>query len=262
MMGWFGKKKIQPAPQLVKAEDGVKRWFNEKGELHREDGPAIVWPDGTKMWFKNGQRHREDGPAVEYPSGNCGWYLNGEKVEASGKALKKATKQHAKPAFKASAPAAAEVLAPSMPNREQIAVFLRRNEVAFYPANKEEAAQLQEHLFAMGFNWKTSGHQPKHLEETISYGLVVVKGFIFHNTARSDQNYESYAVKDLLNDNLSAFATKEERLERRLAALEQQMETLIKHLMPQNTVTPIIQAKPKVEPKMTPPPKTKRRMPG
>jgi hypothetical protein len=32
--------------------------------LHREDGPAVIWPHGTKEWYQNGVLHREDRPAV------------------------------------------------------------------------------------------------------------------------------------------------------------------------------------------------------
>ena len=28
-------------------------------------------------WVLNGKRHREDGPAVKYPDGHKEWYLNG-----------------------------------------------------------------------------------------------------------------------------------------------------------------------------------------
>jgi hypothetical protein len=34
-------------------EFGVKQW-RLNGEWHREDGPAIEYPDGTKHWFFNG----------------------------------------------------------------------------------------------------------------------------------------------------------------------------------------------------------------
>lgn len=44
--------------------------------LHREDGPAIVCLDGTKMWFRHGKLHREDGPAFETLSGNHEWWLD------------------------------------------------------------------------------------------------------------------------------------------------------------------------------------------
>jgi hypothetical protein len=45
-------------------------YYNEKGQYHRLDGPAIEWNDGNKYWIVNGQCHREDGPAVEYNNGN------------------------------------------------------------------------------------------------------------------------------------------------------------------------------------------------
>jgi hypothetical protein len=33
--------------------------------------------NGDKFWYKNGELHREDGPAVEYYDGTKKWYLNG-----------------------------------------------------------------------------------------------------------------------------------------------------------------------------------------
>ena len=47
------------------------------GNLHRVDGPAIEWADGTKAWRLNGKRHREDGPAIEWADGIKAWWLNG-----------------------------------------------------------------------------------------------------------------------------------------------------------------------------------------
>ena len=58
---------------------GNKFWKNEKGELHREDGPAIEFASGDKCWYFNGKWHREDGPAIEYTDGDKHWYLNGQK---------------------------------------------------------------------------------------------------------------------------------------------------------------------------------------
>jgi hypothetical protein len=52
-------------------------YYNEQGERHREDGPAVEWNDGDKWWYINGERHREDGPAVEFSNGYKEWYLNG-----------------------------------------------------------------------------------------------------------------------------------------------------------------------------------------
>ena len=56
---------------------GTKRWRLPNGDLHREDGPAIEWCNGDKIWFINGIKHREDGPAVEIYDGFKLWYLNG-----------------------------------------------------------------------------------------------------------------------------------------------------------------------------------------
>ena len=60
--------------------DGNKYWYNAKGELHREDGPAVEWADGSNYWFINGKLHREDGPAFENINGDNYWYINGERI--------------------------------------------------------------------------------------------------------------------------------------------------------------------------------------
>ena len=59
---------------------GTQRWFLN-GELHREDGPAEIYPDGTQVWYLNGEIHREDGPALIHPDGSQFWYLNGIQYE-------------------------------------------------------------------------------------------------------------------------------------------------------------------------------------
>ncbi|MAG26488.1 hypothetical protein CMI47_13155 [Candidatus Pacearchaeota archaeon] len=65
---------------------GNKRWYLN-GELHREDGPAILCHDGDKRWYLNGKRHREDGPAVIYANGCKFWYLNGKLHREDGPAI-------------------------------------------------------------------------------------------------------------------------------------------------------------------------------
>ena len=32
---------------------------NEKGQWHREDGPAVVFMNGTKWWYLNGEEYTE-----------------------------------------------------------------------------------------------------------------------------------------------------------------------------------------------------------
>jgi len=67
--------------------NGDRFWYNEKDQLHREDGPAFEWTNGYKAWFINGKLHREDGPAVEYVDGHKVWYINGELHREDGPAV-------------------------------------------------------------------------------------------------------------------------------------------------------------------------------
>ena len=62
-------------------------WYNEKGELHREDGPAVEYANGDKEWYLSGERHREDGPAFECANGRKEWWLNGNLHREDGPAV-------------------------------------------------------------------------------------------------------------------------------------------------------------------------------
>ena len=55
---------------------GTVRYYNSKGDCHRTNGPAVIWADGTKFWYKNGHWHRTNGPAVEYINGHKEWWIN------------------------------------------------------------------------------------------------------------------------------------------------------------------------------------------
>ena len=55
-------------------------WFNDKGQRHRLDGPAIEWADGGKSWFVEGKFHRLDGPAIEYADGSKEWWVKGKEL--------------------------------------------------------------------------------------------------------------------------------------------------------------------------------------
>jgi len=61
-------------------EDGSKVWRDKEGRLHRENGPAIIWKDGSMFWYKNGKLHRENGPASQYANGTNYWWVNGKQV--------------------------------------------------------------------------------------------------------------------------------------------------------------------------------------
>jgi hypothetical protein len=56
---------MQPEKKSFRYHD---EWTLE-GSLHREDGPAVEYKDGTKKWCINGKLHRLDGPAFEWLSG-------------------------------------------------------------------------------------------------------------------------------------------------------------------------------------------------
>ena len=60
---------------------------NDKCELHREDGPAIEYHDGTKSYWINGKGHRENGPAFEKPNGDKLYYINGNLHREDGPAI-------------------------------------------------------------------------------------------------------------------------------------------------------------------------------
>jgi hypothetical protein len=68
-------------------EFGNKFWYNKNNEMHREDGPAAEYFDGTKTWRIDGRLHREDGPALEAGNGNKHWYIHGKRHREDGPAI-------------------------------------------------------------------------------------------------------------------------------------------------------------------------------
>jgi len=86
-----------PAVEYV---DGTRHW-HQHGNLHRTDGPAIDCTTGSRQWFKHGARHRDDEghsasrgakhrPAVEHDNGSREWWVNGEKHREDGPAIEQA----------------------------------------------------------------------------------------------------------------------------------------------------------------------------
>lgn len=54
----------------------MQAWLID-GKYHRDDGPAIIYADGTKIWRVNGMFHRLDGPTWERADGTKHWFING-----------------------------------------------------------------------------------------------------------------------------------------------------------------------------------------
>ena len=45
-------------------------YYNDEDQMHRTDGPAVEWEDGSKVWVINNMYHRLDGPAEIYVDGD------------------------------------------------------------------------------------------------------------------------------------------------------------------------------------------------
>ena len=68
---------------------GTRKYFNAAGQLHRDEGPAVIMTDGTKEWYHNGLRHRENGPASVMPNGRKEWWQNGKRHREDGPAYER-----------------------------------------------------------------------------------------------------------------------------------------------------------------------------
>lgn len=46
-------------------DNGITKYYNGKGNLHRVDSPALIYPNGRREYYIDGKRHREGGPAID-----------------------------------------------------------------------------------------------------------------------------------------------------------------------------------------------------
>lgn len=57
------------------------KYINRYKLLETEDKSKVtVYSDGTKRWHLKDKLHRDDGPAIEYQDGTNEWWLNGIQV--------------------------------------------------------------------------------------------------------------------------------------------------------------------------------------
>jgi hypothetical protein len=74
---------VQPTKTILHYAHGeLTLWKLPNGDYHREDGPAVIYPDGTKYWYFNDKYHRLDGPAIELPDGEKRWFIHGIHFES------------------------------------------------------------------------------------------------------------------------------------------------------------------------------------
>lgn len=66
--------------KIVTDKFGIKKYYNKHNQLHREDGPAIIFPNGDSHWCMNDSLHRSDGPAVEYLNGHKEYHYHGKYI--------------------------------------------------------------------------------------------------------------------------------------------------------------------------------------
>ena len=57
------------------------------GILHRVDGPAVIYDNGTTEWLVNGLRHRTDGPSIHRYNGDKFWYIYDKRHREDGPAV-------------------------------------------------------------------------------------------------------------------------------------------------------------------------------
>ena len=86
-------------PQYIEINEyGSKLYYKDKAMtiLHRENGPAVEYADGSKFWVIDGKRHREDGPAIDRADGTKSWWLNDKEFSEKEFKAELATKQYNK----------------------------------------------------------------------------------------------------------------------------------------------------------------------
>ena len=74
----------------IEYSNGTRSWY-QNNQLHRTDGPAIECINGRKHWYQNGLRHRTDGPAAEYADETKCWYQNDRLHRSDGPAAEYTT---------------------------------------------------------------------------------------------------------------------------------------------------------------------------
>ena len=69
----------EDGPAII-VSNGSKVWYRNS-LCHRDDGPGVIDSDGFKAWYKNGLYHRDDGPAIIHNDGTKEWYKNGVRIK-------------------------------------------------------------------------------------------------------------------------------------------------------------------------------------
>jgi hypothetical protein len=57
-------------------------WYDDDMQLHRDDGPAIIWDTFSCEYYQHGKLHRLDGPARHFRYVDE-WYIDGERIDCN-----------------------------------------------------------------------------------------------------------------------------------------------------------------------------------
>ena len=78
----FTTKHKEITPEYIVKKDGYKCLYNEMGKLHSyNDMPAVIYPDGTKLWCKHGKLHRGNGLPAMISSTGTNYWENGKRIK-------------------------------------------------------------------------------------------------------------------------------------------------------------------------------------
>ena len=66
---------LEPLLRIVDFSDRIE--WRKEDKIHREDGPAIEYHNGDRLWLMEDVLHREEGPAIEWNNGNTDYFVYG-----------------------------------------------------------------------------------------------------------------------------------------------------------------------------------------
>lgn len=73
-----GEYKINDRERLMVGISGMVTFYLD-GDVHREKGPACIFPGRASQWRKHGMLHRETGPAFVWVDGKIEFWLNNHR---------------------------------------------------------------------------------------------------------------------------------------------------------------------------------------
>ncbi len=65
----------------------ISKFYDDAGNLHKEDGPAIEFEDGSFSWYYHGVIHNPNGIAVKNVNIVDSWFQNGKLHRLDGPAI-------------------------------------------------------------------------------------------------------------------------------------------------------------------------------